>query len=353
MRCVGRATPQLLVRINAPHTSFVVALTFLCAMAASFEAGAQPLPSTSPALSLETRAQELYQQGRERFFVGEFEQARAAFQASLDTSDSPNARMYLGRALQRLGRNAEAWAMLDRAARDAANRAASEPRYTPTRDSARAEADALASSIAWLVVDVAAAPDDVAVRVNGHAVQRAGLGVEIPLDPGAVVVEVSARGVRDVRREMSLSAGAHARVALTLEALPAPPAVVEPPPVARVTPPRVVLPTVPTPSRALRNAGVATLAVGGAAVLAGVALRALAQSQYDTLVDQQRAGTPDRDLTDAGEQNQALSYVFLGAGAGVALAGAVMLFAGARSLARPAALTLSAHPRGLTLGGRF
>lgn len=341
------------MRIKAPHTSFVVALTLSCAMAASFEAGAQTPPSTAPSLSLETRAQELYQQGRERFFVGEFEQARAAFQASLDTSDSPNARMYLGRALQRLGRNAEAWAMLDRAARDAANRTLAEPRYTPTRDSARAEADALAPSIAWLVVDVAAAPDDVAVRVNGNAVQRAGLGVEMPIDPGAVVVEVTARGRRDERREVSLVAGAHAHVALTLEALATPAAVVEATPVARVTPPRVVLPVVPPPSRALRNAGVVTLAVGGAALVAGVALRLVAQSQYDTLVDQQRASAPDLALVDEGARNQTLSYAFLGAGAGVAVAGAVMLVAGARALARPAALTLSVQPGGLSLGGRF
>ncbi len=169
-----------------------VALCVCALVAAPGEARAQSSPTAS--LTLEARAQALYQQGRERFFAEDFEQARGLFQTSLDTVDSPNTRMYLGRALQRLGRNAEAYLMLDRAARDAATRAATEPRYTPTRDAARLEADALAPSIGWLIIEAPSAPEGINVRVNGHEVQRANVGVEMPLDPGEVSVEARAEG---------------------------------------------------------------------------------------------------------------------------------------------------------------
>ncbi len=197
----------------------LVAVCACALVAAPTAPRAQSAPTAS--LTLEARAQALYQQGRERFFAEDFEQARGLFQTSLDTVDSPNTRMYLGRALQRLGRNAEAYLMLDRAARDAATRAATEPRYTPTRDAARAEADALAPTIGWLVIDAPSAPEGITVRVNGHEVQRANVGVEMPLDPGEVVVEARAEGFRDARRALTLSAGARERVSLELEALPA------------------------------------------------------------------------------------------------------------------------------------
>ena len=330
-----------------PLAQYPIIAALCASIAAPSLAHAQS--ATTPSLALEARAQELYQQGRERFFAGDFEQARALFQTSLDTVDSPNTRMYAGRALQRLGRNADAYLMLDRAARDAAARASTEPRYTPTRDAARAEADALAPMIGWLLIECPTAPEGLAVRVNGHAVQPAGIGVEMPLDPGEVRVEATARGYADVAEGITLAAAAHERVTLRFEALPATregePSVVTAP----VTPPALAAVMVPTPrSVPLRNAGIAALALGGAALITGGALRLIAQSDYDTLLTQR---APDGALADQGELAQTLSYVFFGVGAGVSIAGVVMWSLGARTHLTP--LTVSITSQGLGVGGHF
>ncbi|MFO0648515.1 MAG: PEGA domain-containing protein [Polyangiales bacterium] len=330
---------------HAPYLTFA-ALCACALVAAPGEARAQSAPTAS--LTLEARAQALYQQGRERFFAEDFEQARGLFQTSLDTVDSPNTRMYLGRALQRLGRNAEAYLMLDRAARDAATRALTEPRYTPTRDAARTEADALAPSIGWLIIEAPSAPAGINVRVNGHEVQRANVGVEMPLDPGEVTVEARAEGFRDARHALTLSAGSHERVTLELVALPA-----TRPPSGPATPHASAGPVmISAPSSVgLRNAGIAAMAVGGAAIIAGGALRLVAQGRYDTLVEQQQRNAVDTTLADEGDLAQTLSYAFLGAGAGVAVAGAVMLVVGGRSHLVP--LTVSVTPGGVRVGGSF
>lgn len=326
-------------------------LAALCALTAA-PALARAQSTAPPSLTLETRAQELYQQGRERFFAGDFEQARGLFQTSLDTVDSPNTRMYLGRALQRLSRNAEAYLMLDRAARDAAARVSTEPRYTPTRDAARAEAEALAPAVGWLLIECPTAPEGLAVRVNGHAVQLAGIGVEMPLDPGEVLVEASARGYADVRASLSLDATAHERVTLRFEALPRPDARASPEAPAVTERPTTTTVLIPTPrSVPLRNFGIATIALGGSALVAAGALRLIAQSDFDALVEQRTHNSFDSALADQGELAQTLSYVLLGVGAGASVAGAVMWYLGARTHLTP--LTVSVTPQGLSLGGRF
>jgi hypothetical protein len=333
----------------------IVFVACACLVAPAF-ADAQPTATT--ALTLEARAQALYQTGRERFFADQFEEARALFQTSLDTADSPNTRLYLGRALQRLGRNAEAYLMLDRAARNAATRCLTEPRYTPTRDAARAEADALTPTIGWLLLDAPSAPDGVVVRVNGVEVQRAGLGVEMPIDPGEVTVEASAAGFEASRHVITLTATAHERVEIALVALPTPPSRSETPAVtpraSGVMGPSVAVPRVmisAPASAGLRNAGIVALALGGAALITGGALRLVAQGRYDTLVEQRQRNAVDASLADEGDLAQTLSYAFVGAGAGVAVAGAVMCVVGARSRLVP--LSVSITPGGFALGGSF
>ena len=58
--------------------------------------------------------------------------------------------------------------MLDRAARDAAVRARAEPRYQATSESARAEAELLRPSVAWLSLRVDPLPDGLAVTVGTY-----------------------------------------------------------------------------------------------------------------------------------------------------------------------------------------
>ena len=244
-------------------------------------------------------------------------------------------------------RQAEAYAMLDRAARDAAARAVAEPRYEPTRDAARAEADALVEGLAWLRVEIPDAPAGLTVRVNGHDVQRAGLDVELPLDPGDVDVDVAAPGHLAVHRELTLHAGQRERTEVILDVAPA--ASRDPAGGASSTNPPLTVTTVSSP--ALRDAGIATATVGGAALVASLVLRLVAEDQFDTLVTLRAQNQTDTELIAAGERNQLLSYVFLGVGVTAAVTGTAMAISGARTRTR--ALTVVATPTSVGLGGSF
>jgi hypothetical protein len=319
---------------------------------------AQPAPPAS-SLALQTRAQELYHQGREHFLAGRYEDARAAFQSSLDTADSPNTRMYVGRALLRLGRLTEAWAMLDRAARDAGARAASEPRYTPTRDNARAEADQIARQIALLVVNVTPAQADAEVDIHGHAVRRAGFGVEIPMEPGEATLRARAPGYVPLERTAVLGVGSRESVSLDLQPVP-PETTPEISPslsldtarssqVPSVTP-RVVAGMSPT-----RVTGLTLMVAGGAALLTGAVFGLLAQFQYDQLTEQQRGDAVDLSLRDAGELNRDVCNVLLASGGVAAVTGLVLWLAGGRRVetAAPRVTVFLGPAPGAGLAGRF
>jgi len=326
---------------RSPWISFGFAL----AMGVVHASPALAQPTSS--IALESRAQALYQQGRERFFGGDFEQARLAFQSSLDTVDSPNTRMYLGRTLLRLGRLADAWALLDRAARDADGRAVAEPRYVPTRDAARAEADAIAPSLAWLTLDAPDAPDGLQVRINGSALQRSGLGVTMPMEPGEVAVTASAPGRRDARATLTLAAGQRELQTLTLEALPV--VVAPPPPV--LPPPRQVPP--PPPDRSALHVSAFTL-YGAAALVGGTALGFYlsADSAWHDLDALRMVNRVDETLRAQGGRDQDIAIGLAAVGGALLAGGVILTYFGWRSPpARRAPITLHVGASGV--GGAF
>jgi Flp pilus assembly protein TadG len=321
--------------------------------------------TTTPTVTLETRAQDFYQQGRELFFAGTFEDARVAFQSSLDVVDSPNTRMYLGRALLGLGRVSEAWATLDRAARDAEDRARTEPRYTPTHDAARAEADALLPRLAWLTVDITTPPEGVVVTINGLPLQRALFNTPLPHDPGPVALMVAAPGHRTQQQEMVLAVGARQTVNVSLEILP--PVPVAPVVVAPVHGASVLVTPVATPTQSslpLRIAGITALSVGGAAVIAGGVFGLIAWGRYNEVEGNLSPGVElsrsEYNQINArileGEQNRDMANVLMISGGVVAVTGAVLLGLGLRTPTRRtptvSVMTVSTGA-GLSLEGSF
>lgn len=280
-----------------------------------------PSSATDPAsAALEARAQALYQDGREHFRAGRFEAARAAFLASLERYDSPNTRMYLGRALDRLGRVAEAFVMLDRAARDAADRARAEPRYDATRAAARAEADALRAGLAWLRVQVDPVRDDLTLALNDGPAQRRAAGVELPLAPGEVRVLARAEGYADAAATVVLAAGESREIALTLRPLVTPRAPEADAGVAE-TDAGAATPTL-TRQGPVRTAGAVIAATGLLTVATGLAFGVVAWDQYQTV----RNDDSQRDLAAEGIRNRDAANSLLAAGGVLTVAGAVMFF---------------------------
>ncbi|MDO9015851.1 MAG: hypothetical protein Q8S73_24905 [Deltaproteobacteria bacterium] len=311
-------------------------LTLMAATFAPLTAAAQTPHADAPTLSVEARAQDLYVSGRDRFRAADFPGAIEDFRRSLDLVDSPNTRMYLGRALRRLGRLPEAFATLDRAASDADRRAVTEPRYAATRESARAEAGELRGDIALLTIHVAGLPPGAAVRAAGSEVPATAIGYPMPFAPGEVVVEFDAPGYAPARQILILTAGGDAAVELTprvdasLAATPGS---------ARLRPTQAdgtalrLRPTDPAPARpwaTTRVLGVTALSAGVATVITGVVFGALAWSDYETL-SAQEAGSRDPARTVRGEFHRDLANVLIASGSVLGVTGLVLFWLGSRA----------------------
>lgn len=164
----------------------------------------------------------LFQQGRALYDAQLWDQALAAFRQSMASLPSPNTRLYMGRCLRALGRYGEAWGELSRAATEANARRATEPRFTPTAESATAEALALTDRIAYVVVEVPNAPAGTTVTLNGRVLSGDEFGTLLAVDGTTASVEALAPGVVPYRGSSQVSAGRQARFVVRFGAPDAP-----------------------------------------------------------------------------------------------------------------------------------
>lgn len=342
-----------------------VMATSLALMACVACGAADAQPQAPSALALTNHAQDLYMEGRARFVAGNYAEAQAAFERSLDAFDSPNTRLYLGRTYARLGRLPEAWATLDRTARDAAARARQEPRYAPTASAARAEADALAPQIGRVTVSVTPVPDALAVTLNGHPIARAALGVAIPVAPGDALVMAQAPGFAPALQMVSVDAGGLAEVRLTLspsEGEAAREAPAEAPAEAPGNTLAGVAPSYASDVRAGRRAawrggGAVALVLGAASLVGAGVLYYLTAQTYEDLAARTQPSPSDNARVDRGLALQYSAFSLGGLSAALLLTGSVMRWGlgrqpGEAPASRPA-LTVEPTARGLAVSGAF
>jgi len=164
-------------------------------------------------------AKELFHQAQDLYDSGEFEGALPLFREVYAQTSSPNARLYIARSLRDAGHTTEAYEEMADVAREAAQRAESEPKYEGTRDAALKELKPLEAKVARLTLAIADTPQGTEVTVNDRPFDLDKLGSEVALLPGTIVVKVKAPGRDMVRRSLELSGGEAKTLAM---ALPAP-----------------------------------------------------------------------------------------------------------------------------------
>lgn len=150
----------------------------------------------------EAIALQRFEEGRTAYEAKRYDEALAAFRASLEQQPSPNSRLYIGRCLRELGKTASAFTSLRLAAREAQDRlvASGEKRYAATRDAANQEAAELEARVPYATIAVPSdVPTDYRVLLDGEALPRSAWGAAIPLDPGAHLVVTD--GHRIAKRE--------------------------------------------------------------------------------------------------------------------------------------------------------
>jgi hypothetical protein len=132
-----------------------------------------------------------------------------------ETTNSPNAQLYLGYCQLELGRDRAAHQAFSRAVKLTLDPAGS--KYLATREAAQVELAKLNLRLASLTISFVELPEDSIVRLDGEIVDPALLGSPIMVDPGLHHVEAESKESKPITRDVSLDAGGFKVLALLFE----------------------------------------------------------------------------------------------------------------------------------------
>ncbi|HEY8074305.1 MAG TPA: hypothetical protein VIF62_09350 [Labilithrix sp.] len=307
-----------------------VALALIILFAASAHvAYAQGTAADVPA------AEALFVEGRRLLDAGKAAEACPKLEESQRLDPGVGTRFFLAVCYEQIGRTASAWAAFREV--EAASRTAGRH---DREELAKKRADALEPRLVRLQLEVpwAARASNVEIRRNGVVVGAAQWGMPVPIDPGASVFHVDARGkvAIDIRVDAKEEGKTKVVAIPELADAPAPPA--EAPPE-----------TAPSP---LRTIGWATAGVGAAGVVTSGVIGLIAKSKFD---DSRSSCTANGDCTsqsDVTGRHDALSLANVGtvvfvSSLVVVAAGVVMI------VVAPKRTTASLSFDRASVGGRF
>ncbi len=293
------------------------------------------------------KAQSLFKKADELFNAHRYAEALELFRQSYATVPSPNSHLYIARCLSQTGDLRAAYLEFQKVYEEADKRAASEPKYGPTRDSARVERDELGNRIALVTVNVQHSDASTTVKVGDVEVSQAEWGKPIPFNPGSVDVTVQTAGKPPAHQTVQLSAGDKKEVALD-----AAPQGAAPPPEQPVA----EQPTTGGGNKTLRYAGIGVAAAGVAGLVVFAITGSASKSKFSALQTSCGASGPcshpltaaDKDNQSSGKSLQTVANITLVAGSVLAVGGATMIVLSFRKTqppadAAPAAPTAQAH----------
>jgi hypothetical protein len=297
-----------------------VLVATLLVVALTSRAGARELDDAT-----RSAARELASEGSALYESGSYEQAYDRFSRAYELVHVPTVGLWAARSLVKLGRFVEASErFLELARTPAAENAPAE--HTKAKQDAVAEREALFSRIAALRVLVeGAAPNEVAVTLNGERLPTPLVGAKRPVNPGKLVVKAT-RGADAVEAAIELREGETRDVRLVF-APRAEPGALPPPAPAPVVTARPVASSAPE-SSVQRTLGWVALGIGGAGLAVGGVFGVLGLSEQSELDE----SCPDRECApehyaalDSYESKKTISTIGVVGGAAFALTGAVLL----------------------------
>jgi hypothetical protein len=279
-------------------------------------------------------AADQYAHAKKLYNEGRHELALPLFREALDRSGSPNARLFVARCLRESGDLVGAYEQFTKTLEDARVRAASEPKYKPTRDAAAAELARLEERVGRVVVALPEGVTAKSVTIGERAVDD--LHDPTPVMPGEVSIAVEAEGYEPAIKHVSVGAGSLETVVIELEPLVA---------TAPTTPPPEPRGEDTSPGLGTwRTIGIVVAGVGlGGLVMGGVtgAMARSKESQLDEECGGQRCTDPSyADVVDDGQTLATIANVGFFAGGGLLAAGATMIIFGGPSDAAEAEATL-------------
>jgi hypothetical protein len=304
-------------------------------------------------------AEALFAEGRRLLAAGDHAAACPKFEASNRLDPGAGTLLNLGDCYEKSGRTASGWAAF-REAVAVAHRVGDSPREQLARDRA-ARLEPLLFRLSIVLADRSA--DDIAVALDGKAVDRAVLGTPTPIDPGRHVVVASAPAKKSWTKAVDIG-GEGKAVVVTVPTLDNDTAAVA----GSVTPgqpPAEAPPPAATGSNKQRAIGLTIAGVGAAGLVAGTVFGLVATSKWHEAKD----NCPGNVCTDphwldvrqqANTQADASTILFAVGGAALATGAVLWLTAprapkapavGGRSPAAHQAVWIS--PNGVAFAGTF
>jgi hypothetical protein len=304
-------------------------------------------PAASWAQAVTAAQREAFAEAQKLYDSGDFAGALPRFEALSKETDSPNARLYVARCLRELGKTAEAYDHMAETVRYSTEKAASDSKYSPTRDAAAAELALLAAKVGHLVIAVADAPEGSSVTLDGTSVDAAKVGTPLTVIPGNHVVELSGQGFDAVRREVEVKAGESRTLTLLAKSSPVTSEPKPPPPDEKKT-----------SGGELRIFGIVCAALGGAGLATFAATGTMASSKFTTLEEEcggARCTDPTyADVIDEGKTLELVANITLGVGAAFAAASIpLIIWGGPSETSTTAALSPTPGGAALSVSGTF
>lgn len=167
-----------------------------------------PLPVTASDMAT---AEALFKQGRQLLQEGKTSQACDKFKESQRIDPSAGTMLNLANCHQALGKTATAWAEFL-----AAKRAALTAGRKEIVDLAAQRAEALKGSLSYLIVDLQAKVEGLEITRDGEILERASLGMKLPIDPGPHRIEAKAPGYESWTVEVPMADGQSKRIEIPL-----------------------------------------------------------------------------------------------------------------------------------------
>jgi tetratricopeptide (TPR) repeat protein len=282
-------------------------------------------------------AEQLFRDGRKAIEAGDLKTACAKFAESYRLDPAPGTLLNLGDCEERRGQLASAWEHFNQL-HDTL------PANDDRRSLARSRADSVAARVPHLRIALdKSVPADATIQRDGVAVDRAAVGVAVPVDPGKHTLVVRAPDRADWSTDVTLAIGQQRDVVLEA-GKPLPHAVAPPPPPVhhRLGAQRVV-------GLVVAGAGVAAAGVGGAFGTLAL-LNENDSAKYcngDVCTDKQGV-----DLHETAKTYALVADILFGSAVVLFATGAVIFLTGKHSTEHPTAFVAPA-PGGLTFGGTF
>ncbi len=175
-----------------------IALTSLNVSAA----GVDPANATA---AQKDQAQARFTSGRQLYDAGKYDESVTSFRASNDIVASPNARLYLARALREAGKPVDAYVEFARTEAEATSHA--DHKYDKAAEASAAERKALGEKLGFVTVQVDHAGPSTTLKVGGTEINHDAWREPSPVMPGKTEVVVESPPHAPVTQSIDVAAG--------------------------------------------------------------------------------------------------------------------------------------------------